>query len=327
MMRVARPTTISNKTLNRLILACGLALLIGIPAMLFIYWNDRHVDPGASMADRTVAAAEAAVQAAPNDIQARDHLAAAYVTAKRYQDGITQFTEALKIDATDRAALLGRGIAYVNIENLDAARADLQAFVDGNGTGEFAKSDPQLEQAYYWLGYVQLQQGQAADAATTLQKALAINAGDADALYSLGVALDKTGDPKAAASALKLAVSYVPIGWRDPYQELATAYTALGQADGVTWANAMVALCDGNLDQAEAALTPLTAGPMKTDALLGLAQVAAQRGDNAAATGYYQQVLAIDPSNTSASIGLSMLGAGASAAPSSVASPNTGGSN
>ena len=327
MMRVARPTTISNRTLNRLILVCGLALLIGIPAMVFIYWNDRHVDPGASLAGRTVAAAEAAVEADPKDIQARDHLAAAYVSDKRYQDGITQFGAALQIDATDRAALLGRGIAYIEVESLDAARADLQAFVDGNGAGEFAKTDPQLEQAYYWLGYVQLQQGQAADAATTLQKALAIDAGDADALYSLGVALDQTGKPDMAASALKLAVAFVPDGWRDPYRELATAYAALGQSDGVTWANAMVAYCDGDLDQAEAALTPLTAGTMKTDALLGLAQVAGKRGDNAAATDYYQQVLAIDPSNTSASIGLSMLGAGASAAPSPVASPNTGGSN
>jgi len=327
MMRVARPTTISNKTLNRLILACGLALLIAIPVMVFIYWNDRHVDPGASLAGRTVAAAEAAVEADPNDIQARDHLAAAYVSAKRYQDGIDQFTEALKLDATDRPALLGRGIAYVDLENLDLARADLQAFVDGNSAGEFAKSDPQLEQAYYWLGYIQLQQGEPGNAADTLQKALAIDAGDADALYSLGVALDQTGKPDMAVSALKLAVAFVPAGWRDPYQELATAYTALGQSDGVAWANAMVAYCDGNLDEAEAGLTSLTAGSMKTDALLGLAQVAAQRGDNASATDYYQQVLAIDPSNTSASIGLSMLGAGASAAPSSVASPNTGGSN
>ncbi len=327
MMRVARPTTISNRTLNRLILLCGLALVVGIPVMVFIYWNDRHVDPGGSMADRTVAAAEAAVEADPNDIQARDHLAAAYVSAKRYEEGITQFTEALQIDATDRAALLGRGIAYTEVDQLDAAAADFQKFIDGNGTGEFAKTDPQLEHAYYQLGVVQLQQGQAAKAAATLQQALAIDAGDADALYSLGVALDQTGDSKLAVSALKLAVAFVPAGWCDPYQELVTAYTALRQVDGTAWATGMVAFCQGNLDEADAALKPLVAGAMKTDALLGLALVAAKRGDNGSATTYYQQVLAIDPTNQSAEIGLSMLGAGASAVPPPAASPSAGGTN
>ena len=43
---------------------------------------------------------------------------------------------------------------------------------------------------------------------------------------------------------------------------------------------------------------------MKIDALLGLALTAAQRGDSASATTYYRQGLAIDPTNTSASIGI-----------------------
>lgn len=328
MMRVARPTTISNRLLNRLILACALVLAIGIPVMGFIYWNDRHVDPGASLADRTIATAEAAVQANPNDLGARNHLAAAYVTAKRYEDGIAQFSEVLKIDETNRAALLGRAIAYVDSGQPDSAVPDLQAFIDGNSDGEFAAQDPQLEQAYYELGIVQLGQGKAADAVATLEKALAINAGDADALNALGSAQVKAGDPEKAIAALRLATAYVPTGWCDPYRTLVEAYMALHQADGVTWATAMVAFCEGRTTEATAALQPLTtSSTMKADALLGLGLIAAQQGDNTAAASWFRQVLAVDPSNTSAQIGLSALGAGDSSAPSAVPSPSAEGSN
>jgi tetratricopeptide (TPR) repeat protein len=323
MLKVARPTTISNRTVNRAILACGLALLIGIPAIAAVYWSDRHVASRPSIADQTVAAAEAAVQADPQDLAARDHLAAAYISADRTQDGIDQFTEVLKIDATDRPALLGRAIAYINVGQLDAAGADLQTFIDKNSTGEMAKTDPQLEQAYYELGVVQLKKGQAAEAVTTLEKGLAINAADADALYTLGSALVVTGDDTKAVSALKLAVSFVPLGWCDPYPELAKAYTALGTTDGVAWANGMAAFCAGDADQAQAALQPLTTGAMKIDALMGLGYIAAQQGDNAGAASYFDQVLAIDPANQSAAIALNSIGAGAPAA----ASPTPAASN
>ena len=71
----------------------------------------------------------------------------------------------------------------------------------------------------------------------------------------------------------------------------------------------MVAFCGGRLDEATADLSKLTTGPRRTEALLGLALVAATSGDAATATDYYQQVLATDPTNTSALIGLGQLGA------------------
>ena len=317
MMRVARPTTITDKALNRIILIAGLGLLIGIPAFVAFYAMDRHVDPGARMADRTVTEAEAAVQADPRSLAARDHLAAAYVSADRFADGVTQFTEALKIDSKDRAALLGRGIAYYQLKQYDPAAADLQTFISGNAAGEFAKQDPQLEQAYYELGAIQVEQGRNTDAVVTLEKALKINASDADALYSLGVALTKTGDPAKGVLALKQAVAFVPTDWCDPYAALVPAYQALGNADGVAYANGMVTFCNGNYAAAATALKPLTSGTMATDALIGLALTSAKSGDNDAARAYYQQVLAKDPGNQSAIIGLSsMVGGTSSAAPS-----------
>lgn len=333
MMRVARPTTITDKTLSRLIKIAGLALVVGTVVFALYYWSDRRVGGAPPIADQAVAAAEAAVQKTPNDIAARDHLAAAYVAAGRLDDGIAQFGEALKINATDRAALLGRGIAYAKTAQYDLAQADLQKFVDGNSTGEFAKTDPQLEYAYYQLGVVQLARGDAATAADTLQRALAIDGSDADALYSLGVAFDRTGRASDAVQVLRLAASFVPVGWCEPYQELAAAYGGLSQPDGVAWANGMVALCEGRHAEAAAALRPLTTGTMRVDALMGLGYAAAATGDNAAAVGYFNQVLAADPGNQSAVIALNSIGGGAhaspaaSAAPSPAASPTPGASN
>jgi tetratricopeptide (TPR) repeat protein len=327
MFRVTSVAKMDDRQLNRWIKRVALILVVGIPLFVGLYWMDRHVDPGLPMADRAIAAAEANVRANPEDLSARNNLAATYVSAKRYADGITQFSQVLASDPSYRAAILGRGIAYLDSGQLDLARADLQSFVDKNGTGEFAKTDPQLEHAYYELGVVQLQKGDAADAVATLQKALAIDGGDADALFSLGQALNKTGDPTKAVSALKLAVAFVPTGWCDPYLELEASYASLKQADGVAWATGMSAFCSGKLTDAVAALKPLTNGPMKTDALLGLGYVAAQDGDNTTAAGYFNQVLAADPTNQSASIALSSIGAKASAAPSATAYPTPEGSN
>ncbi len=349
MMRVARPTTITDKTVNRAIKILGLLLVVGLIAFVLYYWNDRRVGGAPSIADQAVAQAEAQVQKTPNDIAARDHLAAAYVDDNRLQDGITQFGEALKLDPTDRAALLGRGIAYIKVSQLETtsaadkanqlalAAADFQKFIDNNASGQYAGQDPQLEQAYYELGTVQLQQGDAETAADTLQKALKINATDADAEYSLGVAFDKLGRYTDAVQVLKFAVSFVPTGWCDPYQELATAYTGLKQADGTAWANGMVAMCNQEYAKAEAALTPLVNGPMKVDALLGLGYSAMSQGDNSSAARYFSQVLASDPQNQSAIIALNGLTdvhasgipgmPSSSAAPSVAASPTSGASN
>lgn len=331
MMRVARPTTITDRTLNRAIKIVGLLLVVGVVAFALFYVNDRKLGGAPSLADQAVTAAEAEVEKTPNDVDARVHLAAAYVSDNRVADGIAQFGEALKLSPDYRAALLGRGIAYIKNNQLDLAQADLQKFVDKNGTGEFAAQDPQLEQAYYELGAVQLQKGDAKTAADTLQKALKINGTDADALYSLGVAFDQLNRQSEALQVLKLAVAFVPTGWCQPYQELATAYTGLKQTDGTAWANGMVALCNKQYDAAVAALTPLVNGSMKVDALMGLGYTAADRGDNAAAAGFFNQVLSVDPQNQSAIIALNGLtdihagaaGASPSAAPAVSASPSS----
>ena len=327
---------ISDRHLRLATRAVALALIIGIPLVAGFYWLDRHPAAGPSLEDRAVSQAEDAVRQNPNDLAARDHLAAAYVSANRLADGIAQFTQVLGASPTDRAALLGRGLAYlaqanadptkVDTSKLDLASADFQTLVDASKSGEFAATDPQLEQAYYELGVIALQESRPADAVTALEAALDIDGSDADALYSLGTALIKTGDPTKGVAALRQSVEYVPTGWCDPYRGLVDGYAALDDSIGSQYAAGMVAMCTGQLDTATADLEPLTAGPMKIDALLGLALVAQGRGDIDTAAATYRQVLAIDPTNTSASIGLGQLGVTSSPGPASPAASLAAGS-
>jgi tetratricopeptide (TPR) repeat protein len=310
MQLTKRLDRLDDRTLRRVLIGLVVALVVGVPLVAGLYWLDRHPAAGPSLAERDVAAAEDAVRANPNDLDARNHLAAAYVSAGRFDDGIAQFTEILGAAPENRPALLGRGLAYLAASRLDEAAADFQSLVDGSRSGEFAASDPQLEQAYYELGVVALQQNRPADAVTALESALAIDGADADALNSYGLALIRSGNPTKGVAALRQAIQFVPTGWCDPYQGLAEGYGALGDATGAQYAAGMIAFCTGDPQTADQTLQPLVGGPMSVDALLGLAVVAASTGDNATAIDDYRQVLATDPTNTSALIGLGQLGAG-----------------
>jgi tetratricopeptide (TPR) repeat protein len=322
---------VSDRTLNRILLGLVAALVIGLPAIGVIYFLDRNVDPGLPIAERAVAAGEEAVRTEPNKLSNRIGLAAAYVAADRLPDAIAQFTEVLRVQATNRAALLGRADAYLALGDLDAAARDYEALVDAAGGEEMANVDPKLEAAYYGLGSIALKQDRPRDAATMLASALKINRTDADALNLMGTALLAISDPTNAVDALRDAIALVPIGWCEPYVQLAQAYTALANTAGATYANGMVATCEKRPADAEALLKPLVGGPFGRDALIGLGLTAEAMGDNDTAIAYYSRVYAADPSDFDAVTGLNRLGtspvaasSGADATPQASAAPGAG---
>ncbi len=316
--------TPSERALNRLILGLAVLLVVGVPALGIFYVLDRHVDPGPTLVQRQLSAAEEAVRAEPNKLSNRILLAAAYMTARRYDDAVTQFTEVLKVEPGHRGALLGRGEAYLALANLEGARADYQKLVDDARAGEMANVDPQLEGAYYNLGAIALKQDRPKDAVELLKAATAITRTDADALNLLGTALLETGDAKQAVEALRRAILFVPTGWCEPYGSLRDAYTALGDTTGAGYAGGMVAFCEGRPEEARPALAAITAGPYLLDATLGLALVAEDQGDLTAAADLYARVVTLDPQNFTAISGLNRLGtasASASPVPAGAASP------
>lgn len=318
---------LSDRTLNRMIIGAVVVLAIGIPLIAVIYFMDRNVDGGPSLVERQVAAGEAAVREKPNSIEARLGLATAYLTAERYPDAIAQYTEILRVSTDYRGALLGRGNAYLLSEDLANAQKDFGRLVEVAKDEEMANADPQLEESYFRLGDIALRQGRTEDAVTMLTAALRINRTDADAMNLLGTAFVSTGKPQDAVDVLGRAIALVPTGWCDPYQTLGQAYTALGNTDGATWANAMVSFCTKQPDLAKPALQGITTGEFAVRAALGLALIAQSEGDMETAAALYQKVLAAEPDNFTAISGLQQLGV-ASAAPAGsaapAASPSTG---
>jgi tetratricopeptide (TPR) repeat protein len=250
----------SDRTTTRLIIAAGLVLLVGIPLIALIYVQDQYRPAGPALVDREIQAAEDAVKADPNLLPARLALAQLYTKSGRLTEAVEQYDQVLTLSPDAGSALLGRASVNVALEALDAAAADFQAVVDLADGGEMARFDPQLESAYYGLGVVALRQDRPQDAVVHLADAVNINRTDADALLLLGTALLEAGEPERAVTATEQAIALVPLGWCEPYAQVGSAYSALGDTAGATYGAAMVDFCEGRADAAKAALRTLTAG-------------------------------------------------------------------
>ena len=304
MTRVARPSTMSDRTLNRLILAVVAILVIGGIAIAVVYVTDRYRPAGPTLVDRQITTFEEAIRKDPENLNVRLQLAGAYTVAKRYDDALDQFNTVLKAKPEFKSALIGRGQVLELKGDLDAAAKDFQTVIDLAKANEFAAEDTELAAAYYGLGDIRLRQGNAKDAVTALSASLAISQTDADTLNLLGAAYLGTGDTAKSIEKLRTAVMFVPTGWPDPYATLAKAYTAAKQPEEAAWATAMAALAGKQTDQAITALTPLTTGPASADAKVGLGLATEAKGDMIAAADWYRQALAAKPDDFSAQAGL-----------------------
>lgn len=311
---VRRIRSVSDRTLDRLTRAGLSAVVIGAALVGGVYFIDRHVDGGPSLLERRVTAAEQAVRSKPNSIGLRLQLAEVYRAANRLDSALTQYDEVLKVDARQRAALLGRGQVLAAKGELGEAAKSFRKIVGKAAGGEFAAVDQELEAAHYGLGSIALRQDRAKDAVTALERAVRIEPTDADAWYLLGTATLKAGDAKRAVAALRRAVLFVPTGWCEPYARLSEAYAALGRAPHAEYAGAMVDLCEKRSADAARRLRTLTSGPAAADAMLGLGLLAEAGSDRVGALRWYRKVLAADKANFTARTGLNRLGATAPAA-------------
>ena len=309
-MKLTRGTTsVSDQTFSWVMRLGVMVLAIGVATFGFMYYQDQHVDAGPSMVDRQIQGAEAAVQKAPNNVQTRLQLAAAYLQDKRPDDALKQYDEILKAEKDNRTALLGRGGVLITKGDLTAAAVSYHKITDVAAKGEFAGADQVAQEAHYYLGSIALKQGKAKLAITELNAALKIDPTDSDALYLSGVAQLKDGAPKLAVNSLKKALLFVPTGWCEPYSELALAYGKLNLSPQKTYATGMANFCLKKPVDAKRQLTSLIKGPVGVDALLGLGLIAETESNNPEAVTWYKQVITLDRKNAEATSALSRLGA------------------
>jgi tetratricopeptide (TPR) repeat protein len=229
---------------------------------------------------------------------------------KRFDDELTQYDEILKADKTNRSALLGRGGALMSKGDLPGAAVAYRKITASARKGEFAGADPQLQEARYYLGSIALTQGKTKEAITELTAALRIVRSDSDALYLMGVARLKNGEPQLAVDSLKQALLFVPTGWCEPQVQLALAYGKLSQAPQAAYAGAMADFCHKKPVEAKRRLATLTTGPAKLEAFLGLGLIAETSSNSPEAISWYKKALTVDAKNVDALSSLTRLGAG-----------------
>jgi tetratricopeptide (TPR) repeat protein len=292
-----RTTSASDRRLSLLLRAGVVILVVGIAAFGTIYYQDQHVSAGPSMIDRQTTSAEAAVTKAPNDINARLTLAAAYQLNKRPSDALAQYAIILNASKGNRFALLGQGSVLTAQGNLTAAAASYKQITAGNSKGQFAGADPQLQEAYYYLGSIAVKQGKTTDAIFELQAAIGIDPTDSDAFYLMGLAQLKAGKTQLAIDAFTKAVAFVPTGWCEPYTQLALANGRLKRAPQATYNTGLADFCHNKPVEAKAKLTTLIKGPQAVNAMLGLAVIAETDSNHAEAIAWYKKVLTVDHTN------------------------------
>ncbi|HEY3334605.1 MAG TPA: tetratricopeptide repeat protein [Candidatus Limnocylindrales bacterium] len=305
MFRVTSLANMPEQQLNRWIKRIALLLFVVFIAFVAFYIFDRY-NPIAPtpMVDRQIVAAEAAVQAKPEDIAARGALADLYISDKRYTDAVAQYDAIIATGKGEELARIGRARAYEALANTPAAITDWQRVVEIASAGEMAAIDPKLALAYYKLGTLSMGASDTKAAVDYLQKSLAISKTDADTLYALGNAYVATGENDGAIESYKRATAFVPVGWAEPYEGLAKAYTAKGDTALATWATAMASIANGDTATAEAQLKTLLGGTADLDASMGLGLAAETRGEGEQAIPYYQHVLDKDPSNEAAMLAM-----------------------
>ena len=294
---------LSDPVLNRVVVGVVVVLVVGTAVMSALYVADRWVPAGPSYVVRHTQELEAAVRQSPNDVTVRLQLAAAYMSDQRDGDALVQLNQILRAQPANKSALVARGTVHQRQRDLDAAAGDYQAVVDEMNGQEFAGQDQDLAAAYYGLGEVALAKGAPGDAVAPLKSALQIDGTNADALYALGDAYLQSGSVGASIDSYRRAVSFVPVGWAEPYQALATAYAKSGDTQEAAWATAMVDVARKRVDQARQAMLALVNGSAASDAYAGLGMIAELEGDTTVAADAYGRAIERDPNNVAAAMG------------------------
>jgi tetratricopeptide (TPR) repeat protein len=256
-----------------------------------------------------ISQAEEQVRKDPNSAALRVAVGDAYLKAKRWDDALTQYHEALKIDANREDALFGVGVANKEKGDLNGAGVALQTVIEMNKGKENNALNPRLQSTHFYLGAVLRDQGRYDDAINEYRAALALNRADADTLFELGKTFALNGNNDDAAQALDVALAFVP-DFKDAYIETQKLALTMGDQAKADYAGAMLLVLNGKAAEAVPALQRAAEQGGNAHFYWGLGYALEQTKDRDAAIAAYQKAVDINPGEQMAAESLRRMQAG-----------------
>ena len=271
--------------------AAGVALVAAaFIAASYLTGPSSKADPMAG----TIARLEDQVRADPQSADLRIEVADAYMSANRPQEALTQYQEALRIDATREEGVYGLGLAYRQLGDLNNAGAQLQSVIQMNESNPMAALDKRLQGAHFYLGLVLRDQGRNDDAINEFRAALSLNKSDADTLFELGKTFVLAGRNEDAASAFDVTLAFVP-EFEEAYVETEKLATTMGDTTKASYAGAMLNVLHGKAKDAVPVLRGVAQGANSARYWWGLGYALEKTKDNAGAVAAYQKAVEINP--------------------------------
>ena len=107
-----------------------------------------------------------------------------YDRIKKYDLAISDFTEAIKLDSTDMASFIDRGLSQMHAGNLEKAKEDFNYVVVKNN------NNGMMEASLYWLARINYSQGKFEEVIKNCDRYFTINAKDPELYFIRGTAND-----------------------------------------------------------------------------------------------------------------------------------------
>ncbi|MBT8267156.1 MAG: tetratricopeptide repeat protein [Flavobacteriaceae bacterium] len=127
-----------------------------------------------------------------------------YDRIKKYDLAISDFTEAIKLDSTDMASFIDRGLSLMHAGQLEKAKEDYKYVVVKNN------NNGMMEAALYWLARINYSQGNFKDVINNCDRYFAINAKDPELYFIRGTANDMLGNFEQSIKDYDKAIEIIP---------------------------------------------------------------------------------------------------------------------
>jgi len=122
----------------------------------------------------------------------------------KFQEAITDIGEAIQLDSSDAASYIDRGKVYLDLKKTALAIKDFQQVLTIDEQGA------QGQAAYYYLGWVYLQQKQFKKAIPYFDRLLELAPRDAEVYYFRGIAMARLKQFEQAIASFDMVIQYKP---------------------------------------------------------------------------------------------------------------------